>query len=198
MTPPRIQENNKKGKKDKPLKIPRKLCKIVNLHIVLYVSNLVLSTRPIPIIPSIGKVALIPHLLLEWQLEEVLGERELLLDLRVVQTEVFDVEEADVVNGVLELGGEAFLAAGTGVVLEVEGHEFGPGKGFRGLGGMGILVELGVGVLLLVLGCEGELVWPGRGGLGDGGRHDERSDTLYKGKMVLTPSIAVFCLSYSY
>jgi len=162
-----------KKEKDKPVEIPRELWDVVNLHIILHISNLVPPTRPIPIIAAIGKVALILHLLLEREVEEVLGERELLLDLLVVQAEVLHVEEADVVDGVLELGGEAVLAAGAGVVLEVESHEFGPGEGLGGLGRMGILVEFGVGVLLLVLRCEGQLVWPGRGGLGDGCRHDE-------------------------
>jgi len=97
----------------------------------------------------------------------------LLLDLLVVQTEVLNVEEADVVHSVLELGGETLLSAGLGVQGEVEGYEFGPGEGFAGFGRMDILVELRISVFLLIFRCERELVWPWCGGLGSSGRHDE-------------------------
>jgi hypothetical protein len=87
-----------------------------------------LATGAAPtIVVRLGVFDLVLLLLLDWELKEVLRQSELLVDLLLAQTIVLDVEEADVMNRVLQLLRETLLSTWTVVVLEIEGDEFGPG-----------------------------------------------------------------------
>jgi len=66
------------------------------------------------------------QLLLEGQRVEFTAERKLLVDLVLRNVKVLDIEEADVVDGVLELLDELLLAVGLVKQAEVERDKLGP------------------------------------------------------------------------
>lgn len=82
--------------------------------------RLLLQRPPGPspaVVVGLGVVAFILGLLFGGELEEVLGQGELLIHRVLVQAEVLDVEESDVVDGVGELGRKPFLAPRSVVFL---------------------------------------------------------------------------------
>ncbi len=128
--------------------VGRELGEVVDLHVVLGVA-LQVSARSAPAVVVRGRVVdLVLLLLRHGQVEEILGQRELLVYLCLREAEVLHIEEADVVHGVLELLGQSLLATRSRVVFQVERDELGPGK--VGLGLRWVLVGRKPAVVVLV------------------------------------------------
>lgn len=80
-------------------------------------------------------------LLLVRKVEDLSTDPELLVDLLLRETEVRDIEEADLMNRTLELLGEGFLASGLVEGREVEVDEFSPREFLLGLGELRVATE---------------------------------------------------------
>ena len=78
------------------------------------------------------------QLLAHRQREDVSADGELRVDLGLREAEVRDVEEADVVDGVAELGSELLFAIGLVEEGEVDGYEGGPVEGVSRFGDLGV------------------------------------------------------------
>ena len=78
------------------------------------------------------------QLLAHRQREDVPTDGELRVDLGLCEAEVGDVEEADVVDGVAQLGGKFLFAVGLVEEREVEGYQGGPVEGLSGFGNLGV------------------------------------------------------------
>lgn len=92
-------------------------------------------------VASVGVVGLEVVLLVRSQVEDLPSDPELLVDLLLRETEVRDIEEADLMNRTLELLGEGFLASGLVEGREVEVDEFSPREFLLGLGELRVATE---------------------------------------------------------
>ena len=100
---------------------------IQHLDIIRFArQDLAAALGSVAVVVTVHQVGLVLHLLLDGQGEEVLADGELPVDLVLGEAEVGDVEEADIVDGVLELVGEGLFAVGLVEFGEVEGDEVGP------------------------------------------------------------------------
>jgi len=140
------------------LEVLGELRDVENLNIISHIADLATACSAPTIVISISIVNLILSFLFNVEIEEVLCDRELLLDLLIGKSEVLHVEEANLVNYMLELFGQSFFSAWKLVVFEVECHELGPREIFLRFRRVNIGCKAIVAILACIFHCEQDLL----------------------------------------